>query len=218
LEHLGINHGDSYGAVPGLRGRGGMLWFGVGCGGGGPGATECQQGNPDNGVAAFRFRLYAGPGGTLPNGGEAKSVYRGYVFRRNPIDATTEVPYRSKSVNRGWFRFDYTGTPITQPSYVMKTKAVSTGPWNMGSLRTKTIPLSTLGINANRITDISAVIQSDPVSCGPQCWPGSRFTDFQISGNGYPAIFAGGLLMVDGSTIRMTALKRINLNSNYENF
>jgi hypothetical protein len=209
FEHIGPRSGSSYGVRPARRGRGGILWVGLGCGAGGFG-NECSP--------EFAFspaiHLYAGPGSNeavpRPPQNDPKSSYRQTPYMWDLNSSQNPLLYKSTASPRGWVKLEYTGTasPVSQPMY-MKSRAIQLGTWDMRSVYERSYPLPS-DIQPNRIALISTTLQSDPITCGPGCLPGSKFTNFHrplsksgTSTGGDDGQIGGGLTYVDGNTIRL---------------
>jgi hypothetical protein len=118
--------------TPQYRGRGGILWFGKGCG------PECMG----QVTGESRMRLYAGHGGSAVTA--KKSSYRGMSYIGIPEEGSYTIPYTSTGLaNRGWAKIEYTGaaSSASQP-YFIRTKAFALGPWSMPTTFEASIPFS----------------------------------------------------------------------------
>lgn len=222
FEHVGLK-GNITKSYPLARGRGGITWVGKGCGGRFFGVRgDCLEAI-NNLDEARMLRYYAGPKEREP--GWPVSSYRNDNFYIETVDGRTPVPltYTDMSRNRGWTKIQYTGTKSTVPvPYAMKSKAISIGPWNMGSEleRYKKIPFSGLNVAANRITRITTAIMSDP---GYDFDPNGRtIANFHrppsSSGTfwGEDAGYAGGLTYIEEASNNI--ILTLQLRENQSNF
>lgn len=227
LEHLGQKVGEQYGVNPAQRGRGGIMWYGMGCGIGTNMGAECREGSTASELAVTqpRLRLYGGAGGNVDPTpwGYRKSSYRDAPYSFAAGQPLTPKAYKNPGINRGWAKIEHIGSPspVALP-YAMKTKAIPLGQWNMSTMPQRTIPLSTAGISPDRVSGISTTIRSDATNCGPGCFPGSSFTNLHRPpynsgtnlGNDHWAM-SGGLTYVDGNNIRLSLLKTNNANNQW---
>lgn len=211
LEHMALKRrmdASTNPLTPYMRSRGGILWYGKGCGSG-----EC--GGKESEVSDIRLRLYAGHRDPLTQ--QARSSYRGENYVKTNDDEPTPIPYTNNTINRGWAKLEYTGTTSSLPQpFFVRTKVFPIGAWDMANVHQATIPFSGSGISPNRITGLSTVIRSDLDACGPGCIRGWTFTNFHRphlgSGSSVTSTgHSGGVTYIDGNdgVIRL-ALSTVN--------
>jgi hypothetical protein len=197
--------------TPQYRGRGGILWFGKGCG------PECM--GQETGES--RLRLYAGHGGSAVTA--KKSSYRGMSYIGIPEEGSITIPYTSTGLaNRGWAKIEYTGaaSSASQP-YFIRTKAFALGPWSMPTTFEASIPFSGSGIDPYRITGLSTIIRSDKEDCGPSCMPGWTFTNFHRPDIGHKPQYSaktGGVTYLDGKAGVIRVVMSFVGSGNEENY
>jgi hypothetical protein len=217
FEHVGLK-GVLENSYPLGRGRGGIAWVGMGCGGRFFGVRgDCLESG--NIYEPRMLRYYAGPKEREPGWGV--SSYRNDAFYIETNNGRTPVPlsYSNTSRNRGWTKVQYTGTRSAVPvPYAMKSKAITIGPWNMSSPseRFKKVPFSGLNVAANRITRIATAITSD---LGYGLDPNGRtianlHRPFSMSGSfqGGDEGFAGGVTYVEEESNSIVLSLQIQTN------
>lgn len=197
LEHLGTRGSGDYF----YRGRGGILWYGYGQFG--------YNTNIGSGISALR--LFPGPFTPFTSiSGSATNFRRtDYNYKGQLMPAV----YSGASSNRGWIMLEYSGakSPVAVP-YAFLTRAYPIGSWNMTSAAqdyNRSVPLTSLGVSANRIARVVSTIYSDHVSTLPSGQSGYEVTNLfrpQYTGGGAQKTTftdAGGPTFVDeniGST------------------
>jgi hypothetical protein len=210
-------------AHPTFRGRAGVLWWGWGCSG------SMAPSNPNT----FNNR---GECGTIPSVYGMRLAFAGngllhentYTYDDTPAGSNIPLTYSSTSANRGWIKLEYSGTKLTslKVPYLMKTKALSIGSWSMAGTDangvptqpSKEIPLSDLGVSADRLSKLECTIISDKQTFCQGCQPGAYATNFiaAASGSGLGVqgstpmadaeIMAGGTFYVDGRRNKIVML------------
>lgn len=196
FEHMG-KRGE------GARGRGGILWYGLGCGD----PTNCGLNPLDSEVKMW-------PGWIDHDYGDNRGSYVGHTYGGSRT-------YESTAKNRGWLKVEYTGAVTSEPvPYAMKTRAIEIGSWDMSTDLDKNLDFEDVGIAVDRVTGVSVTIRTDWESCGFNCWPGVMFTNFHRSAHNSGTKLggfsdAGGFAVVeevDGTTSRIRISQSDNGN------
>jgi hypothetical protein len=192
--------------------RGGNISLGYGC------VTKYC----DYGPAPSLIRLFAGP--TDDQGNRNSTSYRGGRYKwQNSDPDDNSIPYTNASINRGWVKIEFPNTiNLPQPSYAIKSKAVAIGDWDMEIEHQVSIPLSKVGISADRIVALNTTIQSDyTASTGGQA--GWQLTDFNMHRNETPPSIqgesessGGGITFIRDGEIRLLSSKR-QVNGDWAN-
>lgn len=142
------------------RSRGGILWYGLGCLGGGIDTRDGCLSPTNVGFSTYALRLWQGPVGS----GSKTSGLSNYSSQEQYENGTryTQISYTNQAVNRGWAKIEYTGAkvPMAVP-YVFRQRAYPLNAWNMSSALYYSMPFSNLKLAANRIAGISSTILSD---------------------------------------------------------
>lgn len=206
ISHIGSPHGALAGYQPESRGRGGMIWYGLGCTG-----PKCGSGsNPGP-----RIHLHAGPRDA--NSSYPQSVYGGRPYWNTSTDPQVPIPYTNLAANRGWVKIEFTGKTLPQPAYAIRSKAVAIGPWDMAASSQAVIPLSSFGISVQRIVGIQTTIQSDPKTDATNT-AGWGLTNFGLHKNETPSsnppdpwARGGGVTLATPTEIRLLSQKYNNV-------
>jgi hypothetical protein len=200
LEHLPLylSSGPPFSASN--RGRGGLLWLGYGCGGQlGSGACGTV-----GAVTPYTLKVFRGPDG--------ESNYNSGSWSRD--GAVFESHYNGPVPNRGWVKVTHRGYPYPSP-YLIRTKAISIGEWDMTQSKAKELSLSAFNLDASRITGIRTTIRSDGTA--------TEIQDFHFvrekggihstlpQGEG-----AGGTTLVDGQRNSVIMATNVLVSGDYE--
>jgi regulation of enolase protein 1 (concanavalin A-like superfamily) len=201
-------------SFPNYRHRGGVLWQGYGCDGSFANAfptldwTRSKCGSSPTPSPRALHLSYG-----------AQSVFTSGTYRYQ--EDILPLTYNRTDINRGWIKIEYSGTQsASKVPYCMRTKAISIGTWKAGERNADgvprypsiEIPLSNLGISADRISKMTAALISDKGYYCEGCVEGTTVNDFSapssISGMNHAQVgdaenMSGGDFYIDGKRNRM---------------